>query len=295
MLPTTSATLDPDLIRDLDSYPPGVEATRLRIHGVEQRVLVAGSGWPLMLLHGIAGSADEWLGVMPNFAEHYRVVTADAPGHGFSEKPLTHGYDVRSYVESVLGLMDAFGIRRAPLVAISGGGTIALSLALDHPDRVSKLVLVDAAGLGRQVALSYRLATLPFAHRVFRRSTTSTSIAAFGRALCYAPTRLPEGWVDRRLRIWSSPGAVEAFFTTARASLSLRGQRTDFSRRLHEIRQPTLILWGRQDRIIPVSHAIAAARTIPNAQLNIFERCGHMPIWEYPEEFTKTVLEFLTA
>jgi pimeloyl-ACP methyl ester carboxylesterase len=274
-------------------YPEGVEERRLRIHGVEQRVLVAGHGWPVMLFHGIAGSADEWLGVLPKIAQRHRVVAADAPGHGFSEKPFTHRYDIDSYVDSVLGVMDAMGIRRGPVVALSGGGAVALSLALSHPDRVSKLVLVDAAGLGRQVSWSYRLVRLPLARHLFRRSTNRVSVEAFGRRLCYTPARLPDGWVDRRLQIWSSPGAVEAFFSTTQAGISLLGQKVEFSRRLGEIKQPTLIVWGRQDPIIPVAHGIAAARAIPNARLEIFERCGHMPIWEYPDEFAQMVMDFL--
>lgn len=275
------------------AYPPGVEARRIRVRGIEQHVLVAGAGWPLVLLHGIGGSADEWFGVLPEFARHYRVVVPDAPGHGLSEKPGWFSYDSGAYARSVLGVMDALGIQRAPLVALSGGGTVALQIAFTHPDRVSRLVLVDAAGLGRQVALSYRLATLPFVEPLFRQSTTPQSIARFGRALCYAPERLPSGWVERRQHVWSTPGAVEAFFATARAGLSLWGQRVHFAPRLSRLRQPTLIIWGRQDAIIPVAHGIAAAQAIPNAQLRIFEACGHMPLWEYPEEFTQAVLDFL--
>jgi 4,5:9,10-diseco-3-hydroxy-5,9,17-trioxoandrosta-1(10),2-diene-4-oate hydrolase len=269
-----------------------VETTRRTINGVEQRVLTAGEGPPLLLLHGIGGSADEWLDVMPRFAARYRVVAADAPGHGYSHKPARHRYDVGYYVDSVLGLMDALGMAQAPIVAISGGGAVALSIALSQPARASKLVLVDAAGLGREVAWSYRVATLPFMGHAIGRSSRR-SVEAFGRALLYRPDRLPEGWVDRRMAIRATEGATAAFVATARAGVSLRGQRVDFSRRLGEIRQPTLILWGRQDPIIPVAHGIAAAKAIPNARQHVFEECGHMPIWEYPEEVGRLVSEFL--
>ena len=271
----------------------GIETRRVVVRGLGHRVLTAGSGGPLVLLHGIAGSADELVGVLPRLAERYRVVAFDAPGHGLSDKPLDHRYDLGYYTDSTLGLMDALGIQRAPLLAVSGSGPVALSLALAHPERVSKLVLVDAAGLGREVSWNYRLATLPLAHHVFRRSVNRRSSEAFGRALCYNPDRLPDGWVERRLRIWATPGAVEAFFLTVRAGLSLRGQRVTFAHRLGELGQPTLLVWGRHDPIIPVAHAIAAAGAIPNARLCIFEACGHMPPWEYPDEFAQTVLDFL--
>ena len=290
-MPVSDASLGAIDVPDV----PGVEALRLTVNGVGLRVLVAGDpkSQPLMLLHGIAGSADEWLEVLPQLATCYRTVAADAPGHGFSDKPGDLTYDGELYAQSVLGVMDALGITRAPLVAISGGGTVALKIALDYPDRISKLVLVDAAGLGRQVAWSYRLATLPLMKRAFRRSTTPRSIEAFGRALLVQRDRLPHGWVQRRQRIWATEGALDAFFGTVCTGLSLLGQRVEFTSRLHEVRQPSLIIWGRQDPIIPVSHGISAAQRIPDAQLHVFERCGHMPIWEYPEEFARVVTEFL--
>src|SRR5438067_398232 len=106
--------------------------------------MVAGEGAPLLLLHGIAGSADEFLSVLPDLGRRYRAIAADAPGHGFSEKPLAHRYDIAAYVDATLGLMDTLGIDRAPVVAFSGAGTVAISLALTHPERVEELVLVDA-------------------------------------------------------------------------------------------------------------------------------------------------------
>jgi 4,5:9,10-diseco-3-hydroxy-5,9,17-trioxoandrosta-1(10),2-diene-4-oate hydrolase len=289
---TTSARQAPFELDELLDVP-GVESRRIVVRGLQHRVLTAGSGWPLLLLHGLAGSADELLGVLPRFAERYRVVAADAPGHGLSEKPLHHRYDVGYYADFILALMDTLGIQRAPVLAISGSGPVALSIALAHPHRLNKLVLVDAAGLGREVSWSYRVTTLPFMGRVFRRSLNRRSSEAFGRALCFRRDSLPDGWADRRMRIWETPGAVEAFITTVRAGVSLRGQKVNFARQLGAVRQPTLLVWGRQDPIIPVAHAIAAAKAIPNAQLRIFDRCGHMPLWEYPDEFVEVVTDFL--
>ncbi|HEX2035268.1 MAG TPA: alpha/beta fold hydrolase [Chloroflexota bacterium] len=282
-----------------------VETRWLRIRGIERRILAtppppaaaaAGASEPLVLLHGIAGSADEWLGVMPALAGRFRVLAPDAPGHGLSAKPACrdgHRYDLAYYVESTLAVLDALGVTRAPLVALSGAGPVALSIARQHPQRVSKLILVGAAGLGREVAWRYRLATLPLMHLVFRRRDRR-SIERFGRAMCHAPDRLPAGWVERRLEIWDTPGAVEAFFATLHAGVSLAGQRLTFAAALAEIRQPTLLIWGRQDPIIPVTHALAASRALPDARLLIFEECGHMPMWEHPQRFVQAVQDFLT-
>ena len=277
---------------------PAIEHRRLRVAGLERRILVAGpeTAPPLVLLHGIAGSADEWQGVMPGLAERYRVYAPDAPGHGHSAKPRAHDghrYDVAFYTAATLDLLGALGVDRAPLLALSGGGPVALTLALDHPDRVTHLVLVDAAGLGREVSWNYRLATLPFARTLFRRGLTPTSIEAAGRRLLHNRDRLPDGWAERRLAIWSTDGAVEAFFATVRHNLTLRGQRHTFTHRLPDVVQPTLIVWGRQDPIIPLAHALSAARLIPNARLHLFDPCGHIPPWEYPDEFVRLLLDFL--
>jgi pimeloyl-ACP methyl ester carboxylesterase len=285
------ATPDRPALPTLPSLP-AVETHELVVGGLHRRLLASGAGPPLLLLHGIAGSADEYVDVLPRLGSRYRVYAPDAPGHGHSARPRDYAYDVAAYVEATVGVMDALGLRSVPVVAVSGGGTVALSLALEQAERVERLVLVDAAGLGSGVSWSYRLASLPLS-RYAMHLASRRSIEAFGRSLLYDPTKLPEGWVERRRRIWRTPGAIEAFARTARKSIGLSGQKVEFSDRLGEVRQPTLIVWGRQDPIIPVAHGVRAARLIPNARLHVFERCGHMPLWEYPEDFVRLVLEFL--
>jgi 4,5:9,10-diseco-3-hydroxy-5,9,17-trioxoandrosta-1(10),2-diene-4-oate hydrolase len=157
---------------------------------------------------------------------------------------------------------------------------------------VTQLGLVAAAGLGREVSWTYRVACLPFMNLALRRRD-ARSVALFGRALLYSPERLPHGWVERRLAIWDTPGAADAFFATVRAGLTPFGQRMDFRPRLPHVVQPVLLVWGRQDRTIPVAHAYAAHRALPAARLHVFDRCGHMPMWEYPAEFAQTVQAFL--
>src|SRR5688500_20335720 len=106
----------------------------------EQRMLVAGAedAPPLLLVHGIAGSADEWVGVMPRLATRFRVLAPDAPGHGFSEKPEGLAYDLTTYVASAIQALEAAGKGQAvPLVALSGSGAVALSLALSHPHLIT--------------------------------------------------------------------------------------------------------------------------------------------------------------
>jgi pimeloyl-ACP methyl ester carboxylesterase len=276
--------------------PTAVATHWLTVAGVRMRLLTAGTGTPIVLLHGIGGSADEWLPVVPHLARHYRLLMPDAPGHGLSEKPPPrdgHRYDLSYYVDAIRQLLDILDVQQAPFLAISGGGPVALTLALDDGDRVSRLVLVAAAGLGREVAWSYRLASLPLVERLFRPNRQGLERVC--RAQCYDPAWLTDEWIDHRLQAWSSPGAVDAFFATLRAGISLAGQRTEFTARLSTLRQPTLLIWGREDPIIPVAHAMAAARAIPGARLCLLDRCGHLPMCEHPEAFATVVLDFLAG
>lgn len=258
------------------------------------RVLEAGSGDPVILLHGIGGSADEWRPVLPHIAKGYRVIAPDAPGHGGSPPSVQSTWDLAFYTAFIARLLDDLGVDRASIVAMSGGGAVALNLVATLPNKVSRLVLISAAGLGRQVAWSYRMGALaPPLVRAALQRTSVASVRAFGRRLCYHSDRIPDGWPERRVESWKTPGAIEAFIETSRATLSWTGQRTSFVDRLPQMLHPTMILWGENDPVLPVRHGIRAARLIPNAQLHVYPECGHLPVWEYPDDVNARIVHFL--
>ena len=268
------------------------------VDGLSCHVIDSGQGEPVLLLHGIGGSAEEWSKVIPQLSTRFRVLAPDAPGHGLSPKPSgrAHPYDLAYYTRFVLELLDALGIERIPVVGMSAGGAIALNLATATPDRVASLVLVSSAGLGTEVAWSYRLGSIapPFVRFGLHRSTAA-STRSFGRALCFNPERIPDGWAERRVESWRAPGAVDAFLATARATIGWSGQRHNFVHCLRQISHRTLILWGRNDPILPVAHATRAERLIPGSTLHIYDKCGHMPIWEYPSDVSARIADFLSA
>ncbi len=268
------------------------------VDGISCRVIDSGQGEPVLLLHGIGGSADEWSKVIPQLSTRFRVLAPDAPGHGLSQKPdgPAHTYDLAYYTRLILGLLDALGIERIPVVGMSAGGAIALNLATAMPDRVASLILVSSAGLGTEVAWSYRLGSIvPPLVRFGLRLSTVKSTRSFGRALCFNPEHVPDGWAERRVEAWRAPGAIDAFLTTARATIGWAGQRHNFLHCLRQIKHRTLILWGRNDPILPVAHATRASRLIHGSTIHIYDQCGHMPIWEYPIDVSARVADFLTA
>jgi 4,5:9,10-diseco-3-hydroxy-5,9,17-trioxoandrosta-1(10),2-diene-4-oate hydrolase len=173
---------------------------------------------------------------------------------------------------------------------------VALRVILDDPGRVDRLILVSSAGLGREVSLPLRIASLPFFDRFFFKPSLPVFIRFLHR-LVYDPAAITPEFAHLYYEMFFQPGSVRAFTSILRTIATLRGARPGILEPIREglgaITVPALILWGRQDRILPVSQAFDAAGRIPGARLHVFERCGHMPNVEYPEEFNRILLDFL--
>ncbi len=194
--------------------------------------------------------------------------------------------------------MTALDIKDACLVGQSLGGGIVLMHQLRFPGSVQKLVLVDSAGLGREMPLVMRLATVPILGESMVMPSRS-GVAFVLRQLVYDPAVITDELIDIHFELNFSLGAVKSILNVLRACATIRGARPDVLdpviNNLDKIRIPTLIIWGREDRLFPVSHACFAREKIPDSHLYIFERCGHMPNFERPEEFNSVVLNFLSG
>ncbi len=167
------------------------------------------------------------------------------------------------------------------------GGGVALQLALMFPEKVEKLVLVDILGLGKEIAIAIRLVTLPFVFQFLRPSRQL--LASMLKHNFYDSTLVLDEWIEIRYPIFALGDRKQAWLALAKTNFNLFGVRSEvFSpiiKQLSSINAPSLIIWGKQDRILPVAHAYVAAKSLPNAQLCIFDSCGHHPRLERPEEF----------
>ncbi len=252
-------------------------------------------GKTLILLHGLYGFAESWAKNISSLARHHRVYVLDFVGFGHSDKPIAP-YSVPYLTQFIREFMAIQGIKQATIVGNSMGGGVALQFALNFPNQIDGLVLVDSAGLGREVAMSLRLAFMPLLGRyitnVSRRGSTQIS-----RQIVFKSELATNEWIQLALEMYSLPGAQRSLLTTGRSMFNMQGQKNEFINpilsSLSRINAPTLIIWGKQDRIIPVSHAFATIRKMPNARLHIINRCGHIPQFECPTEFNDVVLEFL--
>ena len=259
----------------------------------------AGQGGPVVLLiHGITGCAEQWDQVIPLLAEHYTVVAPDLLGHGRSAKP-RGDYSLGAYAVMVRDLLVALGHRRATVVGHSLGGGIAMQFSYEYPPFAERLVLVSSGGLGREVHLMLRAATLPGSELVLpiisnqRLNRVGGAMAQLlGRLGLRAGPDLAE--MAKGYGSLADAGARQAFIHTLRAVLDIGGQRVNATDRLYLAELlPSLIMWGSRDPLIPVSHAEIADQALPGSELEIFEGAGHFPQLTDPVRFAHTLIDFI--
>ncbi|PSB06604.1 alpha/beta hydrolase [filamentous cyanobacterium CCP1] len=271
----------------------------IQIDGINTRYWTLGEqGSPVLLIHGQAGAIDYWYKNVFALAQQHRVYALDWVGSGRSDKP-QKTYTIDDISQFILHFMDVVGLSRASLIAGSIGGAIALKIVLAEPERVDKLVLIGSGGLGKEVAFPARLTSLPIVGELLNHP--SPGAAKFMVQQCIydpAPYLNDSEFMDLVLHNMASD--ILQFQTrTFRTMGNFFGIKPDFLRtigdRLSEIQSPTLIMWGKQDRAFPIHHAEVALKGIPNAKLQIFDPCGHLPYLECAEEFNRSVLEFLAG
>jgi pimeloyl-ACP methyl ester carboxylesterase len=259
-----------------------------------------GKGQPMVLLHGIASNAQTWDPVIERFAQTHEVIAPDLIGHGRSSKP-AGDYSIGGYASIVRDLLMALDVERVTLVGHSLGGGIAMQLLYMAPDLIGRLILVDSGGLGKDLGVPLRAASLPGAP-LFIRAATSLPAQAAGhwahRLLEAAHIDLPTD-VEEGLDGFASlhdRSARAAFLNTVRSSTGLGGQRVSAVSKLYLMGDtPMLTIWGDRDTIIPVAHAYEAQRLVPHMELAIVPSAGHFPHVDDPDRFVSLINEFEDA
>jgi pimeloyl-ACP methyl ester carboxylesterase len=270
----------------------------VQIHGHDVAYRVAGSGPPLLLVHGMAGSASTWRHVMPELARDHTVIAPDLPGHGRSAKG-PGDYSLGSLASNLRDLLVALGHERVTIVGQSLGGGVAMQFAYQYPERCDRLVLVSSGGLGQEVHLLLRAMSFPGAEYVLALGCAAPLRDAgnkVGELLGRVGLR-PQPLVEEMWRAYASLADGEtrqAFVRTLRSVVDAGGQCVSATDRLYLTSvMPTLVVWGDADRIIPVSHAYAAHEAMPGSRLEIFPGAGHFPHCEAPARFVEVLRTFV--
>lgn len=267
-----------------------VEVNGVRLHYQEAG---APDAPPVLLLHGFTASNFVWKDtLLPLAASGFRVIAPDLVGFGFSGKPRDGEYTIDAQARTVVGLMDALGVERAALVGSSYGGAVAATCALDYPERVERLVLVDAV-INDERRLLLRLAALPvvgdlvsplmLGSRRLLRSQLRKGYAPENRHL------FDDGRAAAHHRPLLAAGTQRATLKTLR-----RWRAGRVEEEAHRITQPALLVWGEDDPEIPLARGRTLNRAMPDSRLVIFRRCGHMPMEERPREFARVLTDFLS-
>ena len=279
-----------------------IRSKTLSVMGLRTRVLEegdAGRGDPVVLIHGVGAWAENWRDVMgPIASTGRRAIACDLPGFGESESPgdVAHfGPRDAFYPRFVGALLDELGIGSAHLIGSSMGGAVAYTAAVSQPARIRSLVLVAGGGAGTEVAFFLRLCTLPGMSLVARVFGGPAQARGVLRSCFYDSRRIPETLYEEAER-YGYPSFGE-FVKALRSGVTIGGVKPSvrdyWVAQAPRYQNPVLVIWGRQDAVLPVTAAAAARELMPQAQLQLIDACGHLPMIERTDAFLAALLPFL--
>jgi 4,5:9,10-diseco-3-hydroxy-5,9,17-trioxoandrosta-1(10),2-diene-4-oate hydrolase len=270
----------------------------VKVGEVKSRYWVQGSqGSTVILIHGIGAAIDSWVSNIEALSQKHRVYAIDLVGFGRSDKPSVD-YSLPFFAQFVKDFMEAQNIDRASLVGWSLGGGVSMQCAIQFPEKLDKLILLDSMGFGRETHLMFRLSSIPWIGKILSRPTKKGT-ARLLKECVFDHTLITDEIVDLYYQFAALPGGHAAWLATLCSNASFGGIKKEviqaFQDNLGTMTIPTLIIWGKQDRVLPAKHASIAESWIPNARVHLIDDCGHCPQMEHPEEFNTQVLAFLNS
>ncbi|HEX8423957.1 MAG TPA: alpha/beta hydrolase, partial [Pyrinomonadaceae bacterium] len=289
-----SRPAEPDFEEFRAAVPHAAASRFVEVKGVQVHYQERGTGDALVLIHGNNSSAYSWKDVFDELAKEFRVVALDLKGFGFTGKP-EGDYRIETQAALVIGLLDQLKIERATLCGSSMGGGVALAAAINYPQRVESLILVDSSAFERGAvgaSLAPAYVRWPYiSGAVTALALTSDSLVREGlRKSFHDESKVTNERVEAYYRPLQTRGGQ-------RAARLVRDQRdyTRIENSLDKIRQPALIIWGAQDRLILLEDGKRLHSKLDGSQLVVFDNCGHLPQEEMPERFVHEVVSFMKS
>lgn len=245
---------------------------------------------PIVLLHGTSASLHTWDGWVDGLKAQHRVIRFDLPGFALTGPTADHDYSVGAYVRFVIAMLDSLSVPRVVLAGNSLGGFIAWSTAAAHPDRVDHLILVDSSGYPpkpQSVPIGFRIAQTPGLNRLMRSALPRSLVESSVKNVYGDPEKVTPEIIDRYRDMLLREGNRRAIV------YRLQQGYTGDPALIRSIKQPTLIVWGGRDRLVPLEHGQRFARDIAGSKLVVFDDLGHVPQEEDPVRSVAAVREFL--
>lgn len=262
------------------------------LKGRRTHFIETGSGDPVILIHGFFFDSFTWHDNIPALSEHFRVLAPDLWGFGYSTRqPLDYGYPL--YAEQLLLLMEARKIEKASLIGHSMGGGAAIHFAVHHPDRVDKLILVDAAGMPDSLPLLGRITNLPLVGEfMYGMKGNFMRRLALKKNWIYNKSYLTESYFENATRFHKVEGTSKVMLTILRKQFFHTLH--DEVKRLGQMNIPILIVWGRHDTAIPLSRGREMHALLEGSRLEVLNDVGHCPHDEASGQFNNQIIEYLS-
>ncbi|MBC9735231.1 alpha/beta fold hydrolase [Nocardioides marmotae] len=278
--------------------PKPHEVQHVTIHGHRRAFVKVGTGPALLLLHGLGCSHSTWAPVIDLLARRYTVIAPDLLGHGQSDKPRAD-YSLGGFANGMRDLLTVLGIEEVTVVGHSFGGGVAMQFAYQYPERTERLVLVASGGLGPEVTPVIRAVTTPGFHQVMG-VLTLPGIRHAGKQGMRLMSALPSrhardlGEMAEIYDSFKDPAARHAIRHVVRGVVDWKGQVVTMADRAYLTEEmPMLVVWGRDDSVIPVRHAGRAGELAPRSRVEVIPNAGHFPHKDHPERFAKLLHDFI--
>ncbi len=272
------------------SLPDDIPGKFISVNSQNIRYIDAGSGLPLVFIHGFGASIFSWRKNLEPLSTYHRVCAPDLPGFGYSDKPLDADYSIDAYADFVIQFMDRLKIEKAVLVGHSLGGGIALLTSLKFPARVLALVLLDAEAYPITPPLMLKIAQLPGIRSVVHRAIGEWVVRVSLQRSFYDPSLITEPLIKEYYRPFLTENGKAAPIKVLQAMDFEKLQ--ELPGRYRNITKKTLIIWGREDQISGIHLACKLKKDLPNSRLRIIPECGHLVQEEKPEVVNRAITRF---
>lgn len=262
----------------------------LSVDGTLIHYRIEGEGEPLLLLHGAFSSLhtfEEWT---KRLSKKFQIIRLDLPGFALTGSVPDDDYSMKRHLHYLNSFVEILGIKKFYLGGSSLGGWVSWEYALMYPKKVKKLILIDAAGFmdAQSIPLPFKMARTPFFGRVIKYVIQHNVLEQFVREVYYNQSKITPEIIERYYELFTRDGNPEAFL------LLVNNKHKENTKSLKNLAMPVLIMWGREDRWIPVRNAHRFHELIPQNRMLIYERVGHLPMEEVPVQTSKAVIKFLS-